>query len=537
MPALYGIQAPSHMPRRGLGGGNGESQGRAKHARNAVIVVDDDDVIVLDDEEAPRQAPFQGPAAADTATLRTEAARRLALKPSLKTVKARRQAVMEGRTQSTAMELKRETERAALELLAIFPAYALRSLLGERLEDVSVDYAIQAVLNLVVPKGGGKWLHESCNMWRDLIASMEARGVRHAERARQVDVQIFLNERAARASRDPQQPPVAARIDPAEPLPRTRDGSSAAPGALAKLRTLQWPYGFDICTDAGRVSMPSVNSLPKQQETAPAPSLYLMKVLQQTAANRRLQRAVRNVAWSACLCAFAVIREAQASHFTITAEWRHMGTTVLFGKTKRKVKKGGQTVAEPFILPLCGILDDEEWWHAGSETIDHLPEPGAFAVCDFTCPRGFANDPYAATAQSNSPLAQGKFDKALRIILQREAGLTAAQAALYSRHCLKHFLGDIAVHADDRNTASMTQTELGRWSSSTLGRSPGLAPDVRNAAAFVLDFSRTARIYSANADLHRLTALSIQQMKRAHRAIELAGPLLPVFGGWDLIQP
>lgn len=527
MPLPHSSQAP----RRGLGGRGGGEQRPAKRARAHVIVIDDDD--------APRQAPFPGPAAADTASLRAEAARRLALKPNLKTVKARRQAVTDGRTQDTASEMTRDAERAALELVTIYPAYALRDLLDESLEDISADYAIQCVLNLVVPKGGGKWLHECCNIWRDLIESMEARGVRHGERARQADVQIFLNERAARASKDAGPPPAAARVraDPDEPIPRTRDGSSAAPGALAKLKTLQWPYGFAVCTDTGRVSMPSVNSLPKQRETAPAPSLYLVKVLHETAANRGLPRSVRNIAWASCLCVYAVIREAQASHFTITAEWQHMGTTVLFGKTKRKVKKNGQTIAEPFILPLCGVLGDEEWWHAGKETIDHLPTPGAFAACDFTSPRGFANDPYAATSQNNSPLSQAKFDKALRIILQREAGLTAEQAALYSRHCLKHFLGDVTVAADDRHTASMTQTELGRWASSTLGRSPGLAPDVRNAAAFVLDFSRTARIYSANADLRRLTALAIQQMKRAQHAIESAGDLLPVFGGWDLISP
>lgn len=518
------------MPRRGLGGGGGRRLGPAKRARSV-------DVIIVDDD-APRQAPFQGPAAADIAALRVEASRRLDLKPNLKTVKARRQAVLEGRTQDTATELARDAERAALELLTIYPAHALQGLLGEALEDISIEYTIQAVLNLVVPKGGGKWLHECCNVWRDLIASMEARGVRHGERARQADVQIFLNERAARASGGVGGGPGAARVraDPDEPIPRTRDGSSAAPGALAKLKTLHWPYGFDICTDPGRISLASVNSLPKQQETAPAPSLFLIKVLHQTAANRRLPRAVRNVAWASCLCAYAVIREAQASHFTITAEWEHKGITVLFGKTKRKVKKSGQTVAEPFILPLCGVLGDEAWWHAGKETIDHLPTPGAFAACDFTCPRGFANDPYAAASQSNSPMAQVKFDKALRIVLQREAGLTAAQASLYSRHCMKHFLGDIAVHADTRTTASMTQTELGRWSKSTLGMSPGLAPDVRHAAAFVLDFSRTARIYSANADLRRLTELSIQQMQRAQRAIAAAGDHLPVFGGWDLIE-
>ena len=544
MPVRHGIQPPPHMPRRGLGGGGVGGQARDKRARDPIVIDDDDDeVIVIGDDnprrQAARQAPFLGPAAADIATLRAEAIRRLALKPNLKTAKARRQAVDEGRTQDSASELTRDAERAALELIAIYPAYALRSLLGERLEDISVDYAIQGVVNLVTPKGGGKWLHECCNMWRDLTQSMEARGVRHDERARQVDVQTFLNERAARAKGGAQPLPAAARArpDPDEPIPRTRDGSSAAPGALAKLKTLRWPYGFDICTDSGRVSMPSVNRLPKQQETAPSPSLFLMKVLQQTAANRRLPRAVRNIAWASCLCAYAVIREAQASHFTITAEWQHMGTTILFGKTKRKVKKDGRTIAEPFILPLCGILDNEDWWYAGSETIDHLPEPGAFAACDFTSPRGFANDPYAATAQGNSPLAQGKFDKALRSILQREAGLSAGQAALYSRHCLKHFLGDITVHADDRNTASMTQTELGRWASSTLGRSPGLAPDAHHAAAFVLDFSRTARIYSANADLRRITTLSIQQMRRAQRAIESAGAHLPVFGGWDLIQP
>ena len=95
------MPSPSRfLPRTGLGGGNGEGQGRAKHARTAILVADDDDIIVV--EDAPRQAPFLGPAAADTATLRAEATRRLALKPSLKTVdiKARRQAVTEGRTQS-----------------------------------------------------------------------------------------------------------------------------------------------------------------------------------------------------------------------------------------------------------------------------------------------------------------------------------------------------------------------------------------------------------------------------------------------------
>ena len=218
--------------------------------------------------------------------------------------------------------------------------------------------------------------------------------------------------------------------------------------------------------------MPSVNSLPKQQKNAPSPSIYLVKVLHETTADLGLPRAVRNITWASCLCVYAVIREAQASSFTITAEWQHMGTTVLFGITKRKAKKIGQTIAEPFILPLCGILGDEEWWHTGRETIDHLPSPCAFAACDFTSPRGFANNPYAATAQNNSPLSQAKFDKALRIILQREAGLTAEQAALYSRHCLKHFLGDVTVAADDWRTKSMTQTELGRWAGHAINPKP-----------------------------------------------------------------
>ena len=119
MPVLYGIgiQPPSHMPRRGHGGGGGGGQGRAKRASTHVIVIDDD--------EAPRQAPFLGPAAAETATLRAEArASRLALKHNLKTAKVLRQAVTEGQTQDTAMELARDTERAALELLDLVLNYA-----------------------------------------------------------------------------------------------------------------------------------------------------------------------------------------------------------------------------------------------------------------------------------------------------------------------------------------------------------------------------------------------------------------------------
>ena len=484
--------------------------------------------------ETPRAA---GPSADDQIALRHEAARRLRLAPNLDTETARRAAKREGRVQTRQMEMDRAAERAALELLAIYPQYALRELLEEDLHALSVDEVVSFFTEFMADRGGGRWLHECVAIWRDLILHMDGRGRVHGERAHVLDVNAFLKTRSERArpGASTSQEELPATSD--APLARTRDGSSAAPGALAKLRTLRWKYKFDISVDKERIAIPRTTGLPKLRDTAPSPTLYIMRLLQRTAADLSKPVAVRNVCWGACLLCYAVIRGEQAADVVFTAIWHYKRYRILVGRTKRKARRKGQIVAEPFIAPLCGVLGCDLWWERGCETLCHLPTPGRFVFCDFEAPHGHSCDPYAATSMRNNAMPSFRVDRALQRILMVEGNMQPADAAKFTRHSLKHFMGNLVGTVEPPDIAGEAQLEMGRWQDSTLATCPSLAPTVRNAHAFLKDVTRTPKIYAANSEMERLADISIRQLDRARRAIRKDGAALPMFGGWDLLRP
>jgi len=487
---------------------------------------------------APAAAPPPRTANADDQiALRQEAQRRLGLAPSLETEAARRAAKRGGRVQTRQMEMDRTAERAALELLMIYPQYALQALLEEDLSAVSVEDVISFFTEFLVDRGGGRWVHECVAVWRDLLRHMDERGRAHGERARVLDVNAFLKTRSDRArSRASSDQSQLDEVNDAPPA-RTRDGSSAAPGALAKLRTLRGKFKFDISVDKEQVAIPRTLGLPKLRDTAPSPTLYIMKLLQRTAADLSKPIAVRNVCWGACLLGYAVIRGEQAADVAFTAIWHYKRHRILVGKTKKKGRKNGQVVAEPFIAPLCGVLGCDLWWERGCNTLRHLPEPGKFVFCDFEAPHGSSCDPYAASGMRNNAMPQFRVDRSLQKILVVEGNMPPEDAARYTRHSLKHFMGNLVGSVEPPDSAGIAQLEMGRWESSTLATCPGIAPTVRNARAFIADVTRTPKIYAANSEMERLADISILQLQRARRAIRKAGAALPMFGGWDLLQP
>ena len=75
--------------------------------------------------------------------------------------------------QTRQMEMDRTAERAALELLMIYPQYALQALLEEDLSAVSVEDVISFFTEFLVDRGGGRWVHECVAVWRDLLRHMD----------------------------------------------------------------------------------------------------------------------------------------------------------------------------------------------------------------------------------------------------------------------------------------------------------------------------------------------------------------------------
>ena len=74
--------------------------------------------------------------------------------------------------------------------------------------------------------------------------------------------------------------------------------------------------------------------------------------------------------------AFGVFRACQAQDFGTRSYFDFDVSTVLFGKTKKKV--AGRIVTETFICPLRVVLDNEDWyWDVIKDTLD--PLPGGFA--------------------------------------------------------------------------------------------------------------------------------------------------------------
>ena len=486
----------------------------------------------------PQPAAAPAPRAFNIARLRSVARNRLADLPRLATASARQKAVEKKRTIPPEAEIARDNLRAGLRLASIIPAYALQEILETNdLSAWSTDDIIDAVVDLVTAKHQWQYVWQSCAVWAQLLASMDKRGVQHEERARAPDVNRFLKESAtaATAAAPMLAPAVALHMvtSNAPPAARTRDGTSAAAGKLAHLRSLDSEYFFDVSTDKKIVRPPAVQGLAKVRQSAPEPAIEILRRFQRLAADKSKSRFARNVAFGCCLMGFGVLRSVQAQHFGVLYYFEYNGQTILLGKTKKKVQ--GATL-ETFICPLGGVLNDEQWfWSCLTDTLDSLPGGfSRFAFRDYASPRGKANDPYAAVSFNNNAMSPKKIDLSIQRLLEVECGMSPEIAKRYTKHSFKRFLIAISNAADSSADARTTELELGRWSQSTLSRNPRIAPADLQAGKFLISATSVSRVYAMNDTMTKLVALACKQLERARRAAD-AGPL-PIFRGWDRVM-
>jgi hypothetical protein len=490
----------------------------------------------------PVHAPRAGVhMASDVARLRATALTRLADNPSLTTKAAKRTAVLQNVTITPQEEDARETLRAGLRLASIIPAYALEQLLEGDLTTVPIDKAIEGVTDLVAAKHGAKHVWQCCSVWNQLTQYQDNLGIVHGERARASAVNGYLKSKdvSARGANPVAPAAPVARSKDAPPPERTRDGSSAATGCLSNLRSLAQEYFFDICTDKRKVRPPSAHAggMSKHRQSAPEPSVEVMRKLQLTAGDKAKPAAVRNVAFICCLMAFGVLRACQAQFFGVLYFFELRGQTVLFGKTKKKVN--GKEL-ETFICPLQGVLGNEEWWSVSKDTLESLPGGFAgFACRDFLAPRGLSANPYHATGFTNNLMQDKKMDRAIQHVLEEDCGMRPEIAKRYTRHSFKRFQINISEAVDSKLAFRMNELELGRWAQSTLSRNPRAAPTDRARDEFLISATSVSRMYAANDTMTRLTEISVQQLERAQAAIESSqrdGNPLPLYGGWDRLQ-
>lgn len=274
-------------------------------------------------------------------------------------------------------------------------------------------------------------------------------------------------------------------------------------------------------------------------EKAPPPPLRMMRDLQSLSADKRVAPAARQIARGCCVLAFATLRGEHTNAFGIMQLANHGGRITAYGKSRRK-KKGAPT--EYFILCMSGINEEQDWYENGGEALDNLPPDEVdYLVRSFsTAPgSGNANNPFKATRLENAPINHHQFDLAIAHVLVH-IGYSWSEARRYTLHSFKHFLPEVVDHVtpSKKAEASIIANHVGRWAGSLLAQQPQLlAIADPNRDRYIQNISKMARNYSESSQVAALRKHSQYQLDRVARAIRRAGKHLPLFGGYNWLEP
>ena len=481
--------------------------------------------------------------------VRRTAAKRLETTPRLYTKAEQRRAADAGELISFGDQRDNHGALAALKWLAVAPQYAVEARIGDTVANLGPDTTVDRMVSAVQAMNGHKHFTESVQEFVRLIAHMKKRGAHAAARAldgraNANDVCMFLESR-----RDDAQelyapkaralPASAALQESAKPNKRSRTGTHAASGAKKRLKHMSDEWRVDVqVDDRVRVRVRQPDGPGFTSEKAPAPPFFMMRGLQRLAADRAANPFARLIARGLCLLAFGGFREEQTHLFGVIAIGTHHGRQTMYCKTKRKSKTAPTEYA---IVPLSGVLDDDGAWMTGGEDLmATLPGEVDFFLPGFDAPPGkHANNPYAATRLLPAPMAQGQMDMAIANILHRDLGYDWPDARLFTRHSFKHFLPEVIGEAPLNCEFQATEqcNDVMRWAGSVLSDNPGLLAGAdRHRAKYISSIAAMPRNYSENAQVKRLRLLAQHHLDRVNRAIVKAGPALPRFGGFDLLE-
>ena len=486
----------------------------------------------------------------DIVRMREIARERLEKTPRLHTKAAHRLAADAGDVITYHAQRDNQGEIAALRWLLVAPQYAIEARIGDTIRNLGAAKIVQRMVNAVQSINGHKTLVEATQEFERLREHMRTQGplaaARAADgRANANDISTFLETRRDDAyeqyGRGRQaQPASAALNDLGKPQKRSRTGVHAAPAARKKLKHLCTEWFADLEIDRRvRIRTREPDGPGYVSEKAPPPPLFMMRGLQALAANPRANPFARMIARSLCLLAFGGFREEQTHLFGVLAISTHEGRSTMYCKTKRK-KKDAPT--EYAIVPLSGVLnDDGAWMHGGDDLMRSIPGETDFFLPGFDAPKGLnANNPYAATRLFPAAMTQKQMDVSIANILHHDLGYDWADARLYTRHSFKHFLPEIIAEAPAgrENEAAAQCNDVMRWANSVLADNPRLLAGAdRHRDKYIASIVGMPRNYSECAQVKRLRITAQHHLDRANRAITKAGPALPRFGGFELLEP
>ena len=159
-------------------------------------------------------------------------------------------------------------------------------------------------------------------------------------------------------------------------------------------------------------------------------------------------------------------------------------------------------------------------------------EAGCFVFRDFESDTG---DPARAKRFLNSPLTGSRLLLAIRLVLMRVCGMSAASASAWALHSARHFLMEVAGH---RGVVALRKVEIGRWSGST-AQDADLAPAVRLSRSHQLRMGIMPDSYAPSAKEARVCEILGEQMAAVdalYRESRPPRPSLALFAGFECFR-
>ena len=500
-------------------GACGSMDARARHARHSNY--DWEEGLLGDGGKRKRHGMCSDPAALQAACEAT-----LAAIPEVTSPEAKKLAESEGYAIDNPLKLAALLHTAVVKLVQVLPVKSVIRAAGIKEDDLAMVDAGR-VLGYILRRVQTRWRYSTVNNarhgWMRLELWLRDEGIQHEEG--DID-NMTLNEyflqchrRSVESSnkewetkfgrwRAAADKAVAAGTkEPPKPV-RKRFGNKGALGQYDALHFLGVNFEMRIPTKGKRPELPEFAGHLQKRPPVPAPPLPLRSIAQieRYATAPTTPPAMKNAATATLFLIFCCCRAEQGQNLQIYG----IEHGAIWGQVN--CEKGKSKQPRPFWCALEGFFG-RAWFDALLETLQGVEE-GGFLF------RSFAGDPLSADARAEwACLPEEGITPRIRLLLQEACGMSADEAAGYTKHSCRHCM--IASAAASRE-GFIRQVEVGRWSGGS-GDTSDLLGDEYTRAKEAMKVSAMPIKYTARLRPMRLARIMAQQTEAWRALLATAG--------------
>ena len=308
-----------------------------------------------------------------------------------------------------------------------------------------------------------------------------------------------------------------------------RPGTDAAGGAWRGLHYLVRHFRLELPTDAVKSALPVGGSDRGRRDllqgAVPLPPEALEKLFAYIC-DENNPRVLRSWAFALAFSTVSSLRQANAQNVSFYGELQVLGRDYLLSQHADPKSRGKNPTV--FITPLQDFSGSTDWYVKGRSL---LWSGGDFLWADVH------GDPASQEASLlRCPLDPGRIQWALRLVLRHACGMTAAEAAAFTKHSARKTLVSAAQAAGCPWEQCI---ELGHWAGSALDTSFLLPQeDLRRKKA--LECISMPKRYSKDARLRRVARIVGNQVARLGAYLQAKPPSPPgaAFSTrWELMPP